>query len=420
MIKNKIKKLSIVALTGLVAVGAYAFIKDSRVQSGTNLIKPGVISITFDNEADAISLSGNETIPMSNDYAKANLVSYKFNIVNDGDVALDYIISADNIYGNLNPLLVDIMLKDGEGDMEYKTSLAFADNELTNKDNMLPGETHSYELIAHMNDNVKLGEYTGKNISFGLKVEAEQHTNSISAGGDLPGIDENGILNVLDSNYVDPQLAGMVLGYNNYNGEFTQEARESVNSIFLSYSNKDKLTSLKGIEYFPNLETIKIQYASQLTEVDLSHNTKLKNIQISDGGALETLILGDNQNLETLNVYNNKLSGSFSLTNIPNLKSVNIGINNFSSVDLSNNPNLTSISVGANKIENIDVSGDGELMNLNLFNNKLKDIDLSTNTKLESLNVQMNNLTELDLSSNPLLNSSNVSVDSGVNVVYAS
>ena len=190
MTKNKIKKLSIIALTGLVAVGAYAFIKDSRVQSGTNLIRPGQISIQFTNESDSVALSGNTAIPMSDDYAKANLVSYKFDIVNDGDVNLDYSVYAYEINSTFNTAKIDIMLKDGEGEMLYVNTLEKInrDNEdktaLVSKINMAPNDTHSYELITHINSSLPLNDYTDKQASFKLIVDAEQHTDS-GLGGKL-------------------------------------------------------------------------------------------------------------------------------------------------------------------------------------------------------------------------------------------
>lgn len=180
MTKNKIKKLSIVALTGLVAVGAYAFIKDSRVQSGTNLIKPGVISITFDNEANAISLSGNDAIPMRAEYAKSNITPYKFDIVNDGDVELDYAIKLDNVNSTFNNELVHILLGEvGDENMDdQRVDMLYFEGEyygMKEEVKVAPGETHSYQLIPYLDgDFTTLLDYKDKNISFGLKVEATQ------------------------------------------------------------------------------------------------------------------------------------------------------------------------------------------------------------------------------------------------------
>lgn len=203
MTKNKIKKLSIVALTGLVAVSAYAFIKDSQVQSGINLIRPGQISIQFTNESDSVALSGNTAIPMSDSYAKTNLVSYKFDIVNDGDVDLDYSVYAYEINSTFNTAKIDVMLKDGEGEMLYVDTLEKINRDaedktaLVSKVNMAPNDTHSYELIAHIDGSLPLYDYTGKEASFKLIVDAKQHTDGEPGSGssiDLTNINSNGVV----------------------------------------------------------------------------------------------------------------------------------------------------------------------------------------------------------------------------------
>ena len=87
--KKNSKKIAALALVGLVSVSAYAWLNNSDVQIGTNYIKPGQISIMFNNELNAIALAAPDSIPMTHDYAKGNLTAYTFDIVNDGSVALD-------------------------------------------------------------------------------------------------------------------------------------------------------------------------------------------------------------------------------------------------------------------------------------------------------------------------------------------
>lgn len=187
MTKNKIKKIGTLALVGLVSLGAYAWLNSSEIQAGTNYIKPGQISIMFDNESDAIALTAaNGAIPMTHDYAKANLTSYKFDIVNDGDVALNYVIYANNTTGSFDPKNIDIMLKDGErdfypvGTLDQINKGAERGIPLVGKKNVPANETHSYQLIAHIKQDVELAEYDGKDISFGLRVEAEQYVTPTS------------------------------------------------------------------------------------------------------------------------------------------------------------------------------------------------------------------------------------------------
>lgn len=181
--KKNSKKIAALALVGLVSVSAYAWLNNSETQVGTNYIKPGQISIMFNNELNAIALAAPDSIPMTHDYAKGNLTAYTFDIVNDGDVNLDYSIYADSISGTFDTSKIDIILTDGTGGNIYFGTLDQFDVDaegrtaMVSKVNMAPNDTHSYELIAHVDESVVLADYTGKDISFGLKVEAVQHEN---------------------------------------------------------------------------------------------------------------------------------------------------------------------------------------------------------------------------------------------------
>ena len=107
--------------------------------------------------------------------------------MNDGDIDLDYAVYADNINSTFDTAKVDIMLKDGAGEMTYVGTLEQINKDaagriaLVSKENVAPNDTHSYELIAHIDGSVSLNDYIGKTASFGLKVEAEQHVDQVSA-----------------------------------------------------------------------------------------------------------------------------------------------------------------------------------------------------------------------------------------------
>lgn len=66
---------------------------------------------------------------------------------------------------------------------------------------------------------------------------------------------------------------------NNQDGVLSPEERNSVKYITHDEEWEYRLYSLKGIEYFTNLEQL-VCYWNMISEVDLSHNTKLKRIAI--------------------------------------------------------------------------------------------------------------------------------------------
>ena len=133
---------------------------------------------------------------------------------------------------------------------------------------------------------------------------------------------------------------------------------EAANVTYLNVSNQS-LTSLKGIEYFMNLETLDISSNINMTTLDLSHNTKLKALVVNST-YLTTFDLSKNTELKTLNAYGNKLT----------------------SLDLSKNTKLTYLNVSENQLTSIDVSHNTELTDLQFGTNSLTSIDISNNTKL--------------------------------------
>lgn len=100
------------------------------------------------------------------------------------------------------------------------------------------------------------------------------------------------------------------------------------------------LPSLKGIEYFKNLETLDCSYDS-LPSLDVSHNTKLKYLQCGSN-YLTSLDLSNNINLNSLDCTNNNLK-SLVLSNSTNLDYLNCNDNQLTSLDVSKSTHLTRL-----------------------------------------------------------------------------
>lgn len=185
MRKNKIQKLSIVALTGLVAVSAYAWLNNSEIQTGTNYIKPGTISIIFDNEANAITLNGTEAIPSTAQYALDTYTPYTFKIRNDGDIDAKYNIRLVTEDGyTMDPSLVEVVLNpnsytDEQGthyvdDMYQHPWVKLSDVNLVSDVTLLSGQETDNVLFARIIESATKTDVDGKSISFHLELDAEQ------------------------------------------------------------------------------------------------------------------------------------------------------------------------------------------------------------------------------------------------------
>ena len=130
--------------------------------------------------------------------------------------------------------------------------------------------------------------------------------------------------------------------------------RKAVKKIDVSGGyNGQKITNLKGIEFFPNLEELYCDN-NQLTSLDVSENIALQK----------------------LSCYRNQLT----------------------SLDVSQNTQLKELRCYGNQLTSLDVSKNPALVWLSCTRNQLTSLDLSQNHALENLQVMENCLTSLDLS----------------------
>lgn len=164
----------------------------------------------------------------------------------------------------------------------------------------------------------------------------------------------------------------------------------------------DKVSNLKGIEYFYNLETLDCS-GHQLTSLDLSKNTKLTKVACSDN-KLTSLNVSSCKSLKDLECISNELE-QLDLTNNTLLESLDCGSNELTQLNLTNNKALSTLDCSYNPLSVFDVSSHKNLTFLDCSGiNILTTPDFSNNTMLEQLVCyQCSNLTELDLTHNTSL-----------------
>lgn len=248
--------------------------------------------------------------------------------------------------------------------------------------------------------------------------------------------------------------AFMVSKYDkNKDGEISFDEAQSIKSLVV---HTDTISSLAGIEYLTNLESLycngsftwikyPLEYEARglLKSLDISKNTKLVHLSCTDNqlGSLDVThniamdyICCDRNNIESIDISKNSMLTRFSASNNlltyidlsknQKLTDFNVSRNQLKAIDVSNNPllgslecennQLTSIDVSNNtmlgqlhlrdnKLNTIDVRKNTELTILNCINNNLSSVDVTKNSKLTSLSIQNNNISEIDFSHNPEL-----------------
>jgi hypothetical protein len=179
------------------------------------------------------------------------------------------------------------------------------------------------------------------------------------------------------------------------NGDKKIQAGEVSEVTRLRVDSKN-ISSLNGIEYFTNLESLEC-YTNPLGTLDVSRNTVLKSLFCS-GNKLASLDVSQNINLEILYCNANQLTG----------------------LDVSRNVNLKELVCHLNKLTSLDLSNNTNLQFLHCTDNQLTSLDLSKNDKLRNVDCQNNNLSAINVwfSKDTPLDGISISHDAGVELIY--
>ncbi len=177
-------------------------------------------------------------------------------------------------------------------------------------------------------------------------------------------------------NFPDAVVLNRVKKYdNNHDGKLSVSEREKVTSIQM-----DEAKDLTGIECFPKLERLALNYSDcsafdfgsvpsinyiflyecEIGSLDLSRNLKLKQLDVTDS-PLEELLLPSGDHLTDISCKNCGLA-SIDLTSCPKLDHLNLRNNSLTELDISHCPNLILVSCYGNKISELDISQCPELV----------------------------------------------------------
>ncbi len=220
------------------------------------------------------------------------------------------------------------------------------------------------------------------------------------------------------------------------------EEQRKVETIEVEGKN---ISSLKGIEAFPNLKELNcgnnsiqkldlrqnpeleklICNKNQLTQLDLSKNpqiyhlncseNQLKQLDVSNLKELLTLDCSHND-LEQLDVKNSKILVALNcsanqlteldadVTHKPNLERVECQNNQLTSLILGQNKLLKKLNCAHNQLPQLNLNNMSALKELNCAHNQLTVLDVSDSPELTTLWLKNNHLTSLNLDNNPNLN----------------
>lgn len=232
--------------------------------------------------------------------------------------------------------------------------------------------------------------------AFAAEPGAEEQENGASAQAEEEFVQPESV-EINSTNFQDTDFQNYVKQYDkDGNGSLSLEERNKVTTIELP--DGSDCPTMKGIEYFPELVTLKCPDAD-VRSLDVSKNLKLETLwcywnnltqlDVSKNKALKDLRCSDNY-LTTLNVSQNEALEWLSTNDMRS---------KLNSLDVSYNKALKHLECTKNGLTSLDVSSNEALEQLVCNGNPLTELDVSKNDKLTSLDCRRCGLTSLKFGS---------------------
>lgn len=163
--------------------------------------------------------------------------------------------------------------------------------------------------------------------------------------------------------------------------------------------NSYAIKSLKGIEFFEDLETLDCQGIG-LTTLNVTKNFNLKELNCSDNQLKDYLYILSS-GLKKLDCSNNKLTYmNLGILLGLNLEEVNCSNNKITNIVMDSVGELVKFDCSNNDLMTLDVSQCFKLKELNCSGNQLMELDVGNQTQLTQLDCSNNKLTELNVKQN--------------------
>ncbi len=205
---------------------------------------------------------------------------------------------------------------------------------------------------------------------------------------------------VNETNFPDPVFREYVLEYlAGDDGVLSEKERAAVQYMELYY--EEELKSVKGIEYFPNLQYLYLEGSKSLKSLDLRSMKNLKELHCDDG-ALTSLKVNGLSNLKKMFCSQNDLK-TLNLSGVTALEQLECSANALTALNVKKLPELKYLICRENQIRTLDLSGMSKLEKADCEGNGMTSLKLGNNSRFTTLLCGTNSLTVLELSGLPAL-----------------
>ncbi len=165
-------------------------------------------------------------------------------------------------------------------------------------------------------------------------------------------------------------------------GSLSETELAAVTDINIGYGEYAGVSSVQGIEYFPNLKTLHCG-DSYLTLLDVSQNPLLEELSAAEGG-LTQLDVSGNLQLRELICNGNQLT-VLDVTQNTKLQVLEVRGNVLTELNVNSNPELQQLDCGENQLKALYVGFNPKLYRLGCDQNQLTALRVAQNTGLEYL-----------------------------------
>jgi len=198
--------------------------------------------------------------------------------------------------------------------------------------------------------------------------------------------------------FPDPNFRAVVTASCDHDKNGILDAGELSSTINL-YCEGRNIRSLKGVEYFTNLQGLWCK-DNAITALDLRNNKDLRGVWCS-GNPLTALDFSSNPELVWVYCYDCALR-SLNVSGNPKMAFIECNTNPLPVLDVSHNPELEHLTCGSCELTALDLTHNTKLAHLDAFRNHLTSLDVTHNPKLKRLDIWDNTgLGSIDVSQNP-------------------
>ena len=206
-----------------------------------------------------------------------------------------------------------------------------------------------------------------------------------------------GSIAIDEAHFPDKVFREQIIAEFDKDGDSVLSVDEISKAQFLNLHDMKTISSLEGIQYLTNLQSLDVSTTS-VSDLSPVKNSSLKRLDCRSS-KVRSVDLTRYPNLEAF-VCDNTSINSLDVSKNEKLNTLFADSTSISNLDVTNNPNLEQLSCSNTGLMELDVTHNPQLVTLDIGDTKVKTLDISKNPNLKQLSCYMTNIAELDVTKN--------------------